>query len=191
VVHVVTRAAQGAGDLVSIDNYAAGRTAALFLSRMRAGEGTVVALGHPIYQVHRERMHGFSDYLAQNPCHGLVFRWVGFGRDEARRSRDLLHDALQAWPDLVGLYNAGAANAALCDVLRRHPRGGQVFFVGHELTENSAVALREGVMSVVLDQAPEAQARRAIDLMLKTIGLLDMEVDTAPIRFITLTAENI
>ena len=46
-------------------------------------------------------------------------------------------------------------------------------------------------MAVVLDQAPEAQARRAIDLMLKKIGLLDVEVDTAPIRFITLTAENV
>lgn len=191
VVHVVTRAAEAAGDLVSIDNYAAGRTAALFLSRMQPREGAVMALCHPIYQVHRERMRGFSDYFAQNPREGLACRWIGFGRDEARRSRDLLHDALQAWPDLVGLYNAGAANAALCDVLRRHPRGGQVFFVGHELTENTAAALREGVMAVVLDQAPEAQARRAIDLMLKKIGLLEVELDTAPIRFITLTAENI
>lgn len=191
VVHVVTRAAEGSGELVSIDNYAAGRTAALFLARMQAREGAVIALCHPIYQVHRERMRGFSDYFAQNPREGLAFRWIGFGRDEARRSRDLLLEALETWPDLVGLYNAGAANAALCDVLRRHPRGGQVFFVGHELTENSAMALREGVMSVVLDQAPEAQARRAIDLMLKKIGLLDMELDAAPIRFITLTAENI
>ena len=66
-----------------------------------------------------------------------------------------------------------------------------MFFVGHELTERSAAALREGVMSVVLDQAPEAQARRAIDLMLKQIGLLDVEVDKAPIRFVTLTAENV
>lgn len=191
VVHVVTRAAEGAGDLVSIDNYAAGRTAALFLSRMQAREGAVLALGHPIYQVHRERLRGFSDYLADNPRHELAFPWIGFGRDEARQSRDLLHDALQAWPNLVGLYNAGGANAALCEVLRRHPRGGQVFFVGHELTENSAAALRDGVMSVVLDQAPEAQARRAINLMLKKIGLLDLEIDEAPIRFVTLTAENV
>src|SRR5262249_12055574 len=117
--------------------------------------------------------------------------WIGFGRDEARCSSDLLLRALEAWPDLVGLYNAGGANASLCNVLRMHPRGEGVFFVGHELTENSAAALRDGVMSVVLDQAPEAQARRAIDLMLKKIGLLDMEVDAAPIRFITLTAENI
>lgn len=191
VVHVVTRAAEGVGDLVSIDNYAAGRTAALFLSRMQVREGAVIALCHPIYQVHRERIRGFSDYVAEKPRGGLSFRWIGFGRDDARRSRDLLLEALEVWRDLVGLYNVGAANATLADVLRRHPRGRQVFFVGHELTENSAAALRDGVMSVVLDQAPEAQARRAIDLMLKKIGLLAMELDTAPIRFITLTAENI
>ena len=191
VVHIITRAAEGVGDLVSIDNYAAGRTAALFLSRMQARSGTVMAICHPIYHVHRERVRGFSDFLAEDPGDGHAFRWTGFGRDEARRCGDLLFQALEAWPDLVGLYNVGAGNAALADVLRRHPRGRQVFFVGHELTERTAAALREGVMSVVLDQAPEAQARRATDLMLKRIGLLDMEPDTTPIRFITFTAENI
>jgi LacI family transcriptional regulator len=191
IVHVVTRAAGSAGDLVSIDNYAAGRTAAHFLSRMQARQGNVMALCHPIYQVHRERMRGFSNYFLEQPRNDFNFHWIGFGRDDARRSGDLLFEALQADTDLVGLYNAGAANASLCNVLRRHSRGQQVFFVGHELTENSAAALRNGVMAVVLDQAPEAQARRAIDLMLKKIGLLDMELDASPIRFITLTAENI
>ena len=76
-------------------------------------------------------------------------------------------------------------------MLRRHPRGPRVFFVGHELTEHTAAALRDGVMAVVLDQAPEAQARRAIDLMLSKIGLLGSELDTTPIRFITYTAENV
>jgi LacI family transcriptional regulator len=191
IVHVITRAAEAGGDLVSIDNYAAGRTAALLLSRMQARDGAVMALCHPIYQVHRERVRGFSDFLAEKPRDGLGFRWIGFGGDESRRCGDLLHQALEAWPDLVGLYNVGAGNAALADVLRRHPRGGQVFFVGHELTERTAAALRDGVMAVVLDQAPEAQARRATDLILKRIGLLDVELDTAPIRFITVTAENI
>lgn len=191
VVHVVTSAAAGAGDLVSIDNYAAGRTAALFLTRMQARDGAVLALCYPIYQVHRERMRGFSAYFAQNPRDGLSLRWIGFGRDEARRSSSLLSEALDTWPDLVGLYNAGAANAALANVLRRHPRGRRVFFVGHELTGNTAAALKNGVMAVVLDQAPEAQARRAIDLMLGKLGLLEVAVDTAPIRFITVTAENI
>jgi LacI family transcriptional regulator len=76
-------------------------------------------------------------------------------------------------------------------VLRRHPLGRNVFFVGHELTERSATALREGVMSVVLDQAPEEQARRSLDLLLARLGFLEREVPNAPIRFVTITAENI
>ncbi|MFO1209744.1 MAG: LacI family DNA-binding transcriptional regulator [Amaricoccus sp.] len=190
VVHVVTRAADE-GDLVSIDNYAAGRTAAMLLTRMQPATGRVMAICHPIYQVHRERMRGFSDYFRDAPRAGLGFAWAGFGRDEARRCGDLLHRALEMWPDLVGLYNVGAGNAAVADVLRRHPRGRAVFFVGHELTDDTAESLRDGTMAVVLDQAPEAQARRALDLMLSRIGMLDVALDTAPIRFVTVTAESL
>ena len=102
-----------------------------------------------------------------------------------------MFNALETWPELVGLYNIGAGNPALVDVLRSHPRGRQVFFIGHELTEVTSAALRDGTMSLVMDQAPEAQARRAIDLTLKRLGLLEAEVDAAPIRFITVTGENV
>lgn len=190
VVYVVTRAHPTLGDLVGIDNYAAGRTAGLFLSRMQRRPGAVIALGHPIYDVHRARLRGLSDYLAASPG-TLDLRWIGFGRDDARRCGDLLHRALEAWPDLVGLYNVGAGNGAVADVLRTHPRGRAVLFVGHELSEATAAALRDGVMQIVLDQAPEAQARRAIDLMLRRLGLLDVPVDASPIRFVTVTAESL
>ena len=190
VIHVVTRAAEG-GECVSIDNHAAGRTAALFLSRMQAAAGTVVALCHPVYAVHRERMHGFSGCLADHPRPDLRFAWTGFGRDEARRCGDLMHQAMEAWPDLVGVYNVGAGNAAVADVLRRHPRGGAVFFVGHELNDATAAALRDGTMDVVLDQNPEAQARRALDCALHRTGLLDLPPDASPIRFLTVTAESL
>lgn len=75
--------------------------------------------------------------------------------------------------------------------MRRSGRAGAIFHVGHELTEASRAALRDGTMSAVLDQAPEAQARRAMDLMLHRIGMLDIAPDTAPIRFVIVTPENI
>lgn len=190
VVHVVTRAHPSIGDLVAIDNYAAGRTAAHFLTTMQRRPGGLIAIGHPIYQVHRERLRGFSDYLTAAPrTHDL--RFVGFGQDEARRCGDVLHRALETWPDIAGLYNVGAGNRAIADVLRRHPRGRHVFFVGHELSDATAEALRDRSMQIVLDQAPEAQARRTIDLMLSRLGLLDMAVDPSPIRFVTVTAESL
>lgn len=192
LIQIVTRAEGVEADYVGIDNYAAGRSAALFLSRMQSQGGTVVTLCHSqIYQVHRDRIRGFSDYFAAHPRHDLHFAATLFARDEAVLNTEMLADALNRWPDLVGLYNAGGANSALASVLRKHARGRDVFFVGHELTERSAAALREGIMSVVLDQAPEAQARRSIDLMLNRLGFLADAVANTPIRFVTLTAENL
>ncbi|TPE53709.1 LacI family DNA-binding transcriptional regulator [Amaricoccus solimangrovi] len=191
IVHVVTRAHESVGELVAIDNRAAGRSAAMFIARMRQRPGTVIAVSHHIYEVHRARLRGFSDYFAEHGPEGLAFRWIGFTRDDRRVAGDLLFRAFDLWPDLVGIYNAGGGNTGLIDALRRHPRGRELFFVGHELSEATEAALRDGIMDIVLDQAPEAQARRAIDLMLRRIGLLGMEPDTRPIRFTTVTAESL
>jgi LacI family transcriptional regulator len=189
VIHVVTRATDKVGEFVGIDNVAAGRTAALFMTRMARRTGPVVALCHLIYQVHRDRIRGFSEFFEQ---HGdTTFDWVGFGDDEERRSAERLSFALDRHPDLAGFYNVGGANSALIEVLRHHPRGREIFFVGHELTPYTADALRDGVMDVVLDQSPEAQARRAIDLMMRRIGMTEIEPDNSPIRFVTVTAESL
>lgn len=190
VVHVVTRASGHTGEFVGIDNQAAGRTAAFFIARMARAQGPVVALCHPIYQVHRDRIRGFSDYFLKYPG-PIAFEWLGFTRDEEHFSAETLAMVLERHPDLVGLYNAGGANAALISVLQRHPRGRDILFVGHELTDYTRAALGEGIMDVVLDQAPEAQAQRALDLVLRRIGLTDIEPDRNPIRFITITAEGL
>ena len=190
VVHVVTRASEDKGEFVGIDNYAAGRTAAHFITRMARGEGPVVALCHPIYQVHRDRIRGFSEYFREHPG-PIRFEWVGFSRDEEHFSAETLSNALGMYPNLVGLYNAGGANSALIDVLRRCGRGKDILFVGHELTDYTRAALRDGFMDVVLDQAPEAQAQRAIDLILRRVGLTGIQPDRNPIRFITITAESL
>jgi len=73
VLQIVTRAEGVRADYVGIDDYAAGRTAGLLLSRMQPSKGTIVALCHSqIYQVHRDRIRGFSDYLAERPRDGLA-----------------------------------------------------------------------------------------------------------------------
>lgn len=190
VVHVVTRASEDRGDFVGIDNYAAGRTAAHFIARMSRRQGPIVALCHPIYQVHRERIRGFSDYFLEHPG-PVAFEWLGFTRDDELYSAEYLSSALEIYPDLVGLYNAGGANSALIDVLRRQRPARDLMFVGHELTDYTRAALRDGFMDVVLDQAPEAQAQRALDLVLRRLGLTTIEPDSAPIRFITITPEGL
>lgn len=192
ILQIVTRAIGDEADYVGIDNYAAGRTAAHFMSRMQERPGRVVALCHSwIYEGHRDRIRGFSDYLERHGRPGHDFVAVLFGRDDGVASAEILADALARWPDIVGLYNAGGANGAIGAFLRSRGAGPGLFYVGHELTERSARALREGIMDVVLDQEPEEQARRAIDMMLHRLGLVAGAVDNPPIRFSTITAENI
>jgi LacI family transcriptional regulator len=189
VVQVVSRIVDEA-DFVGIENHAAGRTAALMLSRMCRSAGPVLALCHSgNYEVHRARLKGFSDYLMANPPDGLRFVFAAFGQDNRDITARRLREALREWPDLVAVYNAGGANTAVFETLAR--QAPHVFFVGHELTDVSADALRTGVADVIFDQVPEAQARRAIDLLLSRLGLTDEVIDNPPIRFATITAENI
>ncbi|TAN15028.1 MAG: LacI family transcriptional regulator, partial [Rhizobiaceae bacterium] len=124
-----------------------------------------------------------------NPMH--VFAQVMFGLDDRLRSAELFEQALRAHPDIIGIYNAGGANSGIAAVLDRSQRGGSIMWVGHELTERSREWLKSGLMDIVLDQAPEIQARRAIDIILRQLGLIEFEVDDEPIRFLTINAENL
>lgn len=189
VIQIVTRTLPDAA-FVAIDNYAAGRMAGLMLSRMCQRAGTVIALCHShVYQVHRERIRGFSDHLADHPAPHLRFAFVAYGEDDRDLSARRLREVLREWPDVAGFYNAGGANSAVMDVLARHPA--HVFCISHELSPATETALRNGTADVIFDQMPEAQARRSIDLMLWRLGLTGMEVENPPIRFTTITAENL
>ena len=154
--------------------------------------GRILAMCHSgIYDAHRQRVSGFSDYIQRQVDSGFHFDSVSFHYDEAERARETLMDALDRHKDFVGLYNAGGANSTLSDVLRRHPRGKNICFIGHELTERSSASLRDGTMAAIIDQVPEAQARRALDLALYRLGLLEHAVDLRPIPFVTVTKENV
>lgn len=188
VVQMVSRIVPEA-DLVSIDNYAAGRMAGLMMARLGQVKGAVAAICHSqVYQVHRDRVRGFSDYLAEHGD-GLDFRFVIFGNDNRTDSFERVDQALRRWPDLVGVYNAGGANTAVVDVLRRTER--DVFFVGHELTDVTRAGMIDGTVDVVFDQIPEAQARRAVDLMLSRLDVISDQIENPPIRFTTVTVENL
>ncbi len=189
VVQIMTRPAPEL-PYVGIDNYAAGRTAAFYMSRMLVGRrGAFVALCHSgAYENHKERIRGFSAYLAERDGDHL-FSQVMFDYDDDINSMELLREALHADPDIIGLYTAGGDNRSVAAVLKEHAAR-NVFWVGHELSQRSRKALNEGVMSIVLDQAPEIQARRSIDLTLRSLDLIGIEVSPEPVRFLTVTAEN-
>jgi len=193
VVHIVSRIGAEQDPFVGIDNYAAGRSAAYYMTNMlRTRTGSLVALCHSgAYDGHRERIRGFSDYLAERGDGAHLFALVMFGRDDRLRSAEVFADALRHCPDIVGVYNAGGANSGIAAVLERHGRAKSIMWIGHELTENSRRWLKSGLMSIVFDQAPETQARRAVDMVLQKIGFIDLDISNEPVRFLTVNSENL
>lgn len=192
VIQVMTRM-EGLGlPYVGIDNQAAGRMAGLLLSGLQRKTGSVVALCHSqIYGVHRDRIKGFSDFMQRPEASHLKFVQAAFTQDEVQELSNVASFLLRQTPDLVGIYGAGGDYGPLCELLKRSQREHDVCLIGHELTAQSEMALRDGTMAAVIDQAPETQARRALDLALQMLGLLRTQIDATPIRFITITAQNL
>jgi LacI family transcriptional regulator len=192
VVHITSRIDADDQPFIGIDNYAAGRTAAYYMASMVKRRGSLVALCHSgAYLAHRERIAGFSDYLAENPNPQLHFALVMLGLDNHLRSAELFEDALKATPDIVGIYNAGGADTGVASVLEKRRRDERIMWIGHELTDDTRRWLQTGLMDIVLDQAPEVQARRALDTVLNRIGFLDLEVSPEPVPFLTVNRQNL
>ncbi|MBY5661949.1 LacI family DNA-binding transcriptional regulator [Rhizobium leguminosarum] len=195
VVQIMTRPAPEL-PYVGIDNYAAGRTAAHYMSGMLAQRpGSFIALCHSgAYENHKERIRGFSSYLSDNASNGGSnehrFIEVMFDLDDEHNAIELLQAALRREPGIIGVYSAGGDNKGVARVLEAN-KAGRPFWVGHELTGETQDYLRRGIMSIVLDQAPEVQARRSIDLALNRLGLIEVDVSAEPVRFLTITPENL
>jgi LacI family transcriptional regulator len=87
VVQIVSRIGDADDPFIGINNYAAGRTAAFYMTNMlQSRSGTLVALCHSgAYHGHKERIRGFSDYLSEHPNPAHVFTLVMFGLDDRRR----------------------------------------------------------------------------------------------------------
>ena len=175
---------------IGIDHTRAGRTAALFASLAARGQGSALVLTSSLgYRAHRERLAGFEAGLAEYAPEMRVLQ-VLHGHDDRDACYRLVRKALLAEPGITALYNTGGANRAVAAALRETGRAGQVAFVGHELTEMSTALLRERVMMLAIDQAPELQARRAVETMLKHLGLFEPELQPTEIPFTLHMREN-
>lgn len=153
------------------DHHKAGRSAAYFMGRMvQASEGKVIVLRHDIgFQAHAERLQGFADQLAADGP-GLTLAEVVQGGDDALLSEAKLKEAFQRHPETIGIYNAGGANrgviaAMAAGILPRRP-----LFIGHELTGFTWRCLRDGLMTLTIDQSPELQAQYALEVVMHHYG---------------------
>ncbi len=152
---------------VGINNLAAGRTAGSLMGRFlcsRRGKVAVIA-GSLALLDHAERYFGFNQVIA-GEYPDLEVLPVCEGRDDNCRNRALAAQLLAEHPDLVGLYNAGAGNEGVAEVLVGSGRAGDIVWIAHELNPETRRLLVCGVADAIISQDAGHEARSAARMLL-------------------------
>ncbi|KXG83922.1 LacI family DNA-binding transcriptional regulator [Agrobacterium bohemicum] len=149
-----------------VDNVAAGRTAASLIGRFLPEKGGDVAVlaGSMLVKDHRERLAGFQSVMEEE-FPDLRLLPVLEGRDDPETVEQLVAQCLEANPQLLGLYSLGAGNRGLIKALKSSRQPSSPRVIAHELNENTANALREGIFDAVLNQNAGHEVRSAIRVL--------------------------
>jgi len=157
---------------VGLDNRAAGRTAGYLMGRFASGRqqdatGSVVMIAGSLslnYRDHEEREMGFRHALnEQFPGLQIVDRIEN--QDDYEKAYEQMNDVLERRPELLGIYNIGAGNRGIGNVLQERGVNEGIIFIGHELTSFSRQFLIGGTMDAVINQSPGNQARAAVQML--------------------------
>jgi LacI family transcriptional regulator len=173
---------------VGIDHYSAGRTAAFFMSRMSRDGDVAVVCSDVRYRADAERVSGFRDGLAEYSSSLAVASLIE-GRDDIRLTGDLLCRALSTGA-CVGLYSAGTVNAAIEEAVLG-VGGGRPVVIGHDLTLDARRMLQSGVMTLVIDQNPELQVKKALQILAVRFGFSAEPTDNPPVPFTLHVRDNL
>jgi len=157
-----------------IDNIAAGRTAAGLIGRFCSGRPgrVLVVAGSMKLTDHSERASGFAAVLkAEFPQLGIAGPVET--NDDADKVRQSVEKALACDPEIVAIYNLGAGNRGLIEVLSKH-RDRKLTVVAHEVTQHSRQALADGVFDALINQDCGHEVRSAIRVLKARADGLDL-----------------
>jgi len=152
-----------------IDNYRAGRTAGLVMSRFTRQRGRVMFLsGWNDWSGHLERTAGCRNVLTDASPH-LVCDDLQFEtRDDEDRCFLAVAEALTG-TDLAGVYNSGAGSAGIMRALAKFDPERRVTWIAHELSDDHCQYLQTGALAMVIDQDPDMQAFKGLRYLVERI----------------------
>ncbi|MCR4265206.1 LacI family DNA-binding transcriptional regulator [Nitratireductor sp. ZSWI3] len=167
VVSLVSDAPEHCRDhYIGIDNVKAGRTAARLIGMTHRGKAGHVILTAGSLEVrdHSDRIYGFKEVLRSDFPQITVSELIET-KDQDRLMREALRARLAEEDGATAIYNAGAGNDGLIEVVRMLDLRAQLFCVVHEVSGKIREALEEGVIDVAIDQRPEIEMNRALALL--------------------------
>lgn len=164
---------------IGIDNHMAGRSAGRLLSQwVGATAGQVLLITNSLlFHAHQQRVEGFMEVLRER-APGLIINGPMQCNDDDVRTEAAVHSIIAAGQGLAAIYDTGSGSAGIQRALRKHAI--RPVWLGHEASEQHAGLLREGLLSLVLDQDPEGQAQAAIQHLLYVNGDLEAPVQINP-----------
>ena len=158
---------------VGPDDRRAGRVAGDLMGRFLAPAGGDVVMIAGLLSLigNEEREMGFRSVLRERypECRVAV---VLESQERAERAGELVRDALNANPDIRGVYSVSAGAPVVVDALKALGRE-DVVFITHELTPDRRELLRQGLIDAIIDQNPEFEVRAAIETMARLTGRLE------------------
>ncbi|MEG3109555.1 MULTISPECIES: LacI family DNA-binding transcriptional regulator [unclassified Pantoea] len=152
---------------VGINQYQAGRTAGLLMSKSRTTPGTIIMVsGRVDFHAHIQRVAGFRDMIEQRAPH-LALHEVLAGQDEPDKIRSLLNTVLKRNDNIIGLYNTGTGNSDISKILRHYHLDKSCLYITHELSSVTRQLLESDQLDYTLDQNAHHHATSAIHIMLR------------------------
>ncbi|MEP3846830.1 MAG: LacI family DNA-binding transcriptional regulator [Paracoccaceae bacterium] len=160
---------------VGIDNVAAGRTAGMLMGRFlrgRPGQVIVVMTSKQSRDM-IERRFGFDEVITEHFPDLKTLPSIE-GHEDTELTEQVIRRALEKNPNAVGIYSAGASVRGVAAAIQKHDGHPRPVCIDHELTENSAEMLRQGLLDAVITQNTGHLAR-------STLRVLRSKRDNTPV----------
>ncbi|KAB8313722.1 LacI family transcriptional regulator [Erwinia endophytica] len=178
---------------VGINQYQAGRTAGLLMSKTLKRAGDVILVSGRIdYRAHRQRIEGFREAMSQRSPE-IKIREALAGQDQRETIRHLLQSTLTFSHDVAGIYNSGVGNGEIQEILQQHQLLGKCTWITHELYSVTEKMLHQDCVAFTLDQNADQHVRLSIELMLRHLesGYQPELYSDGKVPLKIITAENL
>ena len=144
------------------DSYQDGYDLAEFLAKQIGDKGNVGILsGSLTAQDHIRRIQGFKAALAKHPNIKIVFEQPD--NDDLDKAVQLTEDALQAHPDMVGIFGCNASNPiGAARAVQNAGKAGKVKIVGLDDLPETIQFIKDGVITAVMAQRQWEQGYWAV-----------------------------
>ncbi len=146
---------------IGMDNYRAGQTAAELAMMFMPSGGTVLPLtGHFNNMAHNRRVNGFTDTIVFEHADNIrILPYQAcFDRDDY--AYEITQHTLAGHPELSCVYVAANGQLGVCNAIADSRLSGKVKVIAFDLTPPNDELLRQGMISVLIDQDAFQQGYR-------------------------------